>query len=357
MRRALDLAARGWGAVQPNPLVGAVVLDMDGAEVGAGWHERWGAAHAEVVALRAAGDRARGGTLYVTLEPCRHHGRTPPCTTAVRESGVRRVVIAAPDPNREAAGGADELRSAGIEVAQGVLEREARDQNAAFFTWHERGRPFVALKFALSLDGRLSARAGAHTRITGPEADAEVQRLRAGFDAILVGAGTVRADDPLLTVRGEVRPRTPPVRIAVDTRLDVVPGRRLSDTVAAPTWALHGPAAPAERRRELERAGVRLLEVPLVEAGLDMAGALDRLGEEGVRSVFCEGGGRLGASLLRANRVDRHYLFVAPVLLGGDGARAYPDGTVPAAPVRWRRVAARSLGADTMIELAPLEEA
>jgi diaminohydroxyphosphoribosylaminopyrimidine deaminase / 5-amino-6-(5-phosphoribosylamino)uracil reductase len=203
MRRALELARRGWGQVRPNPMVGAVVV-REGRVVGEGWHTAYGSAHAEVEAIRAAGSETRGATLYVSLEPCSHHGRTPPCTDAVREAGIARLVFAASDPNPLARGGAEILREHGVEVWGGVLEEEARELNAAFF--HRFGadgsRPWVELKLALSLDARVADLEGRSAWITGPDSREEVHRLRAGHDAVAVGIGTALADDPLLTVRG-----------------------------------------------------------------------------------------------------------------------------------------------------------
>ncbi|HYR07316.1 MAG TPA: bifunctional diaminohydroxyphosphoribosylaminopyrimidine deaminase/5-amino-6-(5-phosphoribosylamino)uracil reductase RibD, partial [Longimicrobium sp.] len=215
MRRAIALAANGWGRVAPNPMVGCVIV-RDGEVVGEGWHTEYGQPHAEVEALRAAGDRARGATAYVSLEPCSHWGKTPPCTDALIAAGVRRVVFGAFDPNPKAQGGAEVLRAAEIEVAGGVEEPAVHDQNAVFFHAHSpagQERPFVALKLAMSLDARIADRDGRSVWITGEASRAEVHRLRAGYDGIAVGIGTALADDPLLTVRGAVEPRVPPVRI------------------------------------------------------------------------------------------------------------------------------------------------
>jgi diaminohydroxyphosphoribosylaminopyrimidine deaminase / 5-amino-6-(5-phosphoribosylamino)uracil reductase len=347
MRRALRLAETGWGRVHPNPLVGAVVV-RDGEIVGEGAHREFGGDHAEVEALRAAGDRARGATLYVTLEPCAHHGKTPPCVDAVIAAGVRRVVFAAADPSPEAGGGGERLVAAGIGVTVGVERDTARRQNAAFFGPLERGRPFLALKLAISLDGRIARREGERTRITGPEADAEVQRLRAGFGGIMVGGRTARVDDPVLTARGEVTPRVPPVRIVVSAGAELSAAGRLAETAGAvPVWVVAADDAPADRVAALEARGVRVLGA----GGRDDAGHADpravlrRLAGEGVRSILCEGGGRLGAALLQADLVDRMYLFHAPVLLGPEGVPAFP-GPRPSRP--GRIVEARVLGRDAL---------
>jgi len=205
MRRALELAEAGWGHVHPNPLVGAVVV-RDGVVVGEGYHTAFGAPHAEVEALRAAGERARGSTVYVTLEPCAHHGKTPPCTDALLTAGAARVVYAAEDPGQDAGGGGAVLAARGVDVSAGVERAAARRQNAAFFHALERRRCYVALKYGMSLDGRLARGAGQRTVVTGPESHAQVHRLRAGFDAIMVGGETARVDDPLLTARGDIEP-------------------------------------------------------------------------------------------------------------------------------------------------------
>lgn len=349
MRRALDLAEVGWGRVHPNPLVGAVVV-RDGLIVGEGAHREFGGAHAEVEALRVAGDRARGATLYVSLEPCVHHGKTPPCADAVVRAGVRRVVIATADPYPMARGGADRLREAGIEVTLGVEEAAARLQNAMFFGPIERGRPFVALKFGMTLDARLG-REGESTRVTGPEAEAEVHRLRSGFDAILIGGRTARIDDPRLTVRLAAPGRVPPVRVVADAAADLpLSGALVMGARETPVRVLAGAGAPADRVEALEAAGVRVIRCDLAEDGrLDLADALRRLGGMDVRTVLCEGGGRLGAALLRNDLVDRLLLFVAPSLMGDRGVPAFPVREQGRA--RLSLTGIRAAGVDTMLTL------
>jgi diaminohydroxyphosphoribosylaminopyrimidine deaminase / 5-amino-6-(5-phosphoribosylamino)uracil reductase len=350
MARALELAERGWGRVSPNPLVGAVVV-RDGRVVGEGWHGELGGPHAEVGALAAAGEQARGATLYVTLEPCAHHGRTPPCTEAVLAAGVRRIVIAARDPNPVARGGGDILRDAGLEVTYDVGGAEARRLNAAFFHAFEsrpRPRPWVQLKLALSLDARVADGAGRSTWITGPEAREEVHRMRAGHDAIAVGIGTALADDPLLTVRGTVSPRTPPVRIVFDRRLRLPVESRLLQTLdEAPLWIVCAPDAEPARSVHLEELGVRVLHA------VDLHSALGVIEGEGIRSLFCEGGARLASALLVENLADRIALFYAPLFLGGDGADPFRE--IPGTPIadarRWSHIRASSFGADTLILL------
>jgi len=346
MARALELAREGWGRVHPNPLVGAVVV-RGGEVVGEGAHREFGGAHAEVEALREAGPRARGATLYVTLEPCAHHGKTPPCTDAIRAAGVARLVFAVEDPDPKAAGGARQLAESGIEVVPGVERERARFQNALFLLPHETGRPFVALKYGLTLDARIAAAPGVATRVTGPESEAEVHRLRSGFDAVLVGGRTARIDDPRLTVRIGPPPRVPPVRVVADPEARLDPAGRLARSAAeAPVWVLAKPDAPQARVRGLESVGVTVVRAGAdPNAGLDPVAMLDVLRDRGIRTVLCEGGGRLGAALLAADRVDRLYLFIAPNLFGAGGVPAFP-GEIP---LRGQVRDVRRLGDDVLV--------
>jgi diaminohydroxyphosphoribosylaminopyrimidine deaminase / 5-amino-6-(5-phosphoribosylamino)uracil reductase len=348
MRRAIALAEAGWGRVHPNPMVGALVV-RDEVVVGEGAHREFGGPHAEVAALRAAGDAARGATLYVTLEPCAHHGKTPPCTDVVLAAGIRRVVIAAEDPNPVAAGGAARLRDAGLEVTVGVQRDAARCQNALFLHPLERGTPFVALKYGLSLDGRIARAEGERTRITGAETEGEVHRLRAGFDAIMVGGRTARIDDPLLTARGAVTPRVPPVRVVVSTRADVPRGGRLlSSPGQAPVWLVTGANVQDAAVERLRDRGVRVLVVAPDTGGdgsLDPEAVVSALWAEGIRTILCEGGGRLGSALLEAGLVRRLYLFQAPFIFGERGVPAFPGRQLEFAG---RVVALRRVGRDTL---------
>lgn len=352
MRRALELAPRGRGRVAPDPLVGAVVV-RDGEVVGEGWHREFGDPHAEVEALRAAGDRARDATVYVTLEPCAHHGKTPPCTEALLEAGVRRVVAACRDPHAEASGGAGRLRDAGIEVATGVEGLSAARVNAPFLWRHTEGAPFVALKLALSLDGRIARSPGTRTAVTGEEAGAWVHRRRAVHRAVLVGRRTAEVDDPRLTARGDVRPRRPPVRVVLDTGLRLSPDSTLARTAGeeGPVWVACAPGAPADRRSRLEEAGVRVLEVEPSEdgPGLRPASVVRRLGREGVGSVLVEGGGRVAASFLDAGRVQRMHLLYAPVTYGPEGVEGFPG--LALGEDAWRPAERRALGRDTLVSL------
>lgn len=349
MRHALRLAERGWGHVQPNPLVGAVVA-RDGVAVAEGWHAVCGGPHAEAAALAAAGEAAQGATLYVTLEPCSHTGRTPPCTEAIRAAGVRRVVIAAHDPNPVAGGGAARLRAAGIEVVEGIESVAARRLNAPFFHWHEHGRPWLALKLALSLDGAIGSVRGPRVLITGEAARAAANRLRAGFDAILVGANTALRDDPLLTVRsGSVR--VPPTRVVLDTAARLPAGARLLHTLdQAATLVVTGVAAPRERVAAIAKAGAQVLTVSSGEGRIDLAALLAALGQREIRSVLAEGGARVARSLLEADLVERLYLFLAPRILGPGALRVFEDWARAKASA-WQLIRQERHGEDTEIVL------
>jgi diaminohydroxyphosphoribosylaminopyrimidine deaminase / 5-amino-6-(5-phosphoribosylamino)uracil reductase len=354
MRRALELARRGRAGTHPNPMVGAVIVH-GGSVIGEGWHAEYGGPHAEVEAIRAAGDAARGATLYVTLEPCAHHGKTPPCTDALLAAGVSRVVFAAEDPTVEAGGGAAVLRAAGVDVTGGVERDAARSLNIAFFRLHERGAPYVALKLAISLDGRIAAAPGRRTDITGSAAREETHRLRAAHDAILVGAGTVRADDPLLTVRGVARPGPgpprQPVRVVLDTRATLDPASRLAATAReTPTWVVCGEDAEERRTGRLEAAGVRVVRAPVRGALLDLRAVLAQLAAEGLRAIFVEGGAAVATGLLAAGLADRLYLFVAPSFLGHGGVPAF---ALDRPLTGWRHAAADRHGADLLLTLDP----
>jgi diaminohydroxyphosphoribosylaminopyrimidine deaminase/5-amino-6-(5-phosphoribosylamino)uracil reductase len=344
MRRALALAARGWGQTAPNPMVGAVVV-ADGRVVGEGWHPRYGAAHAEVEALAMAGPRARGATLYVTLEPCNHQGKTPPCVDAILAAGIRRVVAATADPHPVAAGGAARLRSAGVDVTVGVLARAARELDAPFF--HAAAgaiRPWVTLKLAITLDGAIADAEGRSAWITGEPARRRVHRLRANVDAIAVGSGTVLADDPALTVRDARRPRVPPLRVVFDRRLRTPPTSTLARTAReTPVLVLAGPRLDATA-------------APLLAAGVDVVptadlhDALGQLRERGVRHLLVEGGAGLAGALLRNALVDRLIIFQSPRILGAGARNAFaevpPVAVADARPLRL--VVRRALGDDLM---------
>ena len=322
MHAALRLAERGWGRAHPNPIVGAVVV-FNREVVGQGYHREYGAAHAEIEALRDAGERARGATLYVTLEPCCHYGKTPPCTDAIVEAGIVRVVYGAGDPNPIAGGGAEVLRQAGIEVKGNVESEYVRTQNAAFFTLHEGARSFVALKLAMSLDARLTTSPNARQRVTGEAADREVHRLRSGFDAVMIGANTARVDNPLLTVRHGYQSIRPPLRVVIDTHAALRPDSRLVRSMdQAPLVVICSETADTD---ELLRAGVPIITVPTEAHGwVDVEQAFEQLAAAGVHSLLCEGGGTLGGSLLAAGLIDRIYVFIAPKIFGTAGTPAFP---------------------------------
>lgn len=353
MRRALALAERARGLTSPNPLVGAVVV-RDGEIVGEGFHEAAGRPHAEVVALAAAGDRARGATLYVTLEPCVHQGRTPPCLPRVVESGVARVVIGAGDPNPVVNGrGIDALRAAGVRVTAGVLADEAARQNRPFFTAMREGRPHVTLKAAATLDGRIADAEGRSQWITGEAARREAHRLRSEHDAIVVGVGTVLRDDPALTVRLDRPWPREPWRVVLDTLARTPPTARLiTGATAARALIAVGPGAPAGRVAALEAAGATVLRLPAREDRVDVAALLAELHAREVRAVLVEGGAEVNGAFLDLDLVDRVVIFLAPRLLGGRAApgiagghgRPLPEAIPLAAP------AVRQVGDDLVIE-------
>jgi diaminohydroxyphosphoribosylaminopyrimidine deaminase / 5-amino-6-(5-phosphoribosylamino)uracil reductase len=350
MRRALELAERGWGRVAPNPLVGAVLV-RDGHTVGAGWHREYGEPHAEVEAIRAADGQARDATLYVTLEPCAHHGKTGPCTEAIIAAGIRRVVFAVSDPDPAAGGGADRLRAAGIDVLGGIEEDAARSLNRPFLRAHDPhgpARPWIELKLALSLDGRVADSTGRSNWITGASARAEVHRLRAGADAIAVGIGTALADDPILTARGAVTPRIPPIRVVFDRSLRLpLHGRLVRSARDIPVWIICAPNPPNESRDRLLARGARIIE------STDLNDGVAALAADGIRSLFCEGGAHLASALLRNDLVDRLSLFYAPLFLGSDGADPFRDLT--SRPLdqadRWTVLGTTAFGDDTLIRL------
>ena len=356
MERALQLAALGQGRTSPNPMVGAVVLDRQGLLVGEGFHARAGEPHAEVMALAQAGERARGGTLYVTLEPCCHHGRTPPCTDAILRAGIARVVVAMADPNPLVdGGGMARLRLSGVPVDCGVAEAAARDLNRAFLHRLQSGRPYALLKWAMSLDGRTALPNGSSQWISGTEARQWVHRLRASCDAVIVGGGTVRADDPLLTSRGLRRAGAAgpqePLRVVFSRSLDLPASARLWDQSTAPTLVAHGYDAPGRRRFQLDQLGVeRLLLQPCEPRTL-----LEALARRGCNQVLWECGPELAAAALHQGCVQEVAAVVAPKLLGGEPART-PLGLLGLDAVQqarpWRSQALSRAGDDLIWRLA-----
>lgn len=313
MANALRLAARGSYTTRPNPMVGCVIAH-GGHVVGEGWHQRAGGPHAEVFALREAGEAARGATAYVTLEPCAHHGRTPPCALALIDAGVARVVAAMRDPFPQVDGGGfDLLRQAGIEVAEGLMDAQARELNRGFLSRVERGRPWVRIKLAASLDGRTGMADGTSKWITGAAAREDVQHWRARAGAILTGAATVLADDPMLTVRLPGIEVTPPLRVVLDGRLRSLHRTRVRDA-GAPTLYVHDEAIAAPAGGCVEYAGM-----PCRDGRLDLARVLTLLGDRGVNEVHTEAGATLCGALLAGGWVDELLLYQAPTVLGDKG--------------------------------------
>ncbi len=352
MRHALGLAARGLGRVWPNPAVGCVIV-KEGRIVGRGWTQPGGRPHAEAVALARAGEAANGATAHVSLEPCAHHGRTPPCADALAAAGVARVVTPFEDPDPRVCGrGHAALRAAGVEVVTGVETEAAARLQRGFLMRQRFGRPMVTLKLASSLDGRIATAAGESRWITGAEARRRVHALRACHDAVLVGAGTARADDPLLTVR-DMGVTAQPVRVVAARDLNLDPAGALGRSAAdVPLWLAHDPATtPSARATAWRAAGARLIPVPPGPDGwLDMDALLQALGTAGLTRVFCEGGGGLAAALLAAGRVDELWLFAAGLVLGAEGRPAIGPLMLPsltAAP-RFRLVEAMPIGPDVM---------
>ena len=320
MRRALELALGGCGRTSPNPMVGAVLV-KEGTVVGEGYHPYVGGPHAEIVALNAAGAEAQGAILYVTLEPCCHTGRTPPCTDAIVRAGVARVVAAVEDPNPAVRGqGLARLRDAGLAVEVGLCEAEARALNAPFFTWVTMGRPLGILKAGMSLDGKIATRTGDARWITGEPARRKAHQMRAEVDAILVGAGTALRDDPLLTARDAPALRQP-LRVVADSHARLPIDRRLVRTARqVPTLVATTPRAPGERVAALKAAGVEILVVDGPGPRVDLKALAGALAKRDVTSLLIEGGGTLHAAALDAGIVDRVALFVSPLLLGGRDA-------------------------------------
>ena len=325
MRQALALARNGEGRTSPNPLVGAVIV-RDGHVIAAGWHRQAGTPHAEIHALRMAGELAQGATLYVTLEPCAHYGRTGPCARAVAEAGIRRVVIGMGDPNPLVAGkGIKILQEAGIEVKCGVLEAECRALNEVFLHWIPYKQPFVVLKTAMTLDGKIATASGESQWISSPESRRYVHELRDRYDGILVGIGTVLHDDPSLTTRLPDREGKNPIRIVVDSMARTPLDAKLLIDGRAPTIIAVTAQAPTERVHALESAGATI-----ITAGdgrhVDLRKLLQELGQKDICSILVEGGGSVAFSLLQGGLIDKVLAFVAPKLLGGREALTPVEG-------------------------------
>ena len=352
MQRALELARRGIAVSSPNPAVGCVILDRAGQVVGEGWHEYHLLDHAEAVALNVArqhaGERLRGGTAYVTLEPCNHTGRTPPCTGALIAAGISRVVAATIDPNPAVAGhGLDRLRAAGIETALGVCQAEARRLNEGFARWSQHQRPLVLMKVAMTLDGRIAPPQGHQAPrqpywITSEQARAAVQPLRWQADAALTGVDTVLADDPMLTDRSGLRRRRPILRVVLDSALRMPLDSKMVSGVQGDlvVFTASRDEAPAG---ELRRRGVRVEVLPAEQGRVPLGRVLDKLGEEGILTLLTETGTRLNTALLDGGFVDRIHLFVSPQIMGSDAVPAFRG---MAAPLRMAQVEVERYGND-----------
>ena len=353
MRAALALAGRGLGRVWPNPAVGCVLVDRDGRVAGRGWTQPGGRPHAETEALARAGGAAKGATAYVTLEPCAHHGQTPPCADALIEAGVARVVAATEDPDPRVKGaGLGRLRDAGVAVEAGLLREEAEALNAGYLMRQQEGRPMVTLKLATTLDGRIATHAGESQWITGEAARARAHMMRARYDAIMVGVGTALADNPSLTCRLPGLEDRSPVRIVVDARLHLSLTSNLVATAArSATWLVTVPVGDAARLQAFKDCGVKVVEVREAANGYpDSAAMFQALGEAGLTRVLVEGGGHLAAGLIRADLVDRLRWFRAAGVMGGDGIPAVAAYGVDKLAMmrRFRRTDVRTVGDDIL---------
>lgn len=361
MSAALRLARRGLGQVWPNPAVGCVLVRSGGGEpggrglvVGRGWTQRGGRPHGEAEAIRRAGDLAHGATAYISLEPCNHHGRTPPCTEALLDAGVARAVIAAEDPDPRVRGaGVARLRAGGVDVVEGVMEPAARALNEGFFLRVERGRPLITLKLATTLDGRLATSSGESQWITGEVARAAAHALRASHDAIMVGSGTATIDDPSLTCRLPGMADASPVRIVVDGRLRMSLTSQLVRTAQdVPTWLVTRRTGDRSRKTAFRDAGVEVIELDEGEVSeqAPLDAVLAELGRRGLTRVLVEGGSHLAASLVQQDLIDRLVWVHAPAVMGGDGLPALqPIGVGRMAELRrFRRVSVRRVGEDVL---------
>ncbi len=319
MKRALELAEKGRGFVEPNPLVGAVLVKEDRL-IGEGWHERFGEAHAEINALKQAGERARGTTLFVTLEPCCHQGKTPPCTEALIQAGIRRVVAAMSDPFPRVAGrGAEQLRKAGIDITFGLGEDESRRLNAPYLKLLSRARPYVHAKWAMSLDGKIATRSGDSRWISNEASRRRVHELRGRMDGILVGIGTVLADDPLLNARPP-GPRLA-TRIILDSQGRIPPESQLMRTAREiPIMVVTGPDITPQKRESLSSVGCEVLSLPTSEARPQVEALLDELGRRRITNLLVEGGAEVLGSFAAADAIDEFHVYIAPHLVGGSGA-------------------------------------
>jgi len=353
MRMALALAKKGQGYTSPNPMVGAVIV-KDSKVIGSGYHQSFGEAHAEVNAIEEAGSQAKGATLYVNLEPCNHTGKTPPCSLKILEVGIKRVVMAMEDPNTIAGGGAVFLKEHGVEVLAGVCEATAKKLNEAFIKYVTKKRPFVLLKCAATLDGRIATRTGDSKWVTGDKARKFVHQLRHAVDAILVGIGTIHADDPRLTTRLDSDSGRDPVRIVLDTHLSISPDARIlqldsnSDTIL-----VTGSTVTEAKKKRVVKAGVRLLEQPVKNGQIDLKSLMVGLGSIGITSLLVEGGSHVIASAIRSGIIDKALFFYAPKILGGDDGIPICRGPGPERmqdSIRVKDIRVQRFDDDVMIE-------
>lgn len=351
MRRAIVLAERGAGWTSPNPMVGAVIV-KGGRIIGEGWHRRYGEAHAERNALQSCTESPVGAVLYVTLEPCCHHGKQPPCTDAILEAGIRRVAVGSGDPNPLVAGkGVELLRSHGVTVDTGVLKEECDALNPVFFHFIQTKRPYVVIKYAMTMDGKIATRTGDSQWITGDAARQRVHQDRHRYSAIMAGVGTVLADDPLLTCRMEGGKN--PVRIICDSHLRTPPDSRVVRTAREVPTILAAAAPPPERRKALEDAGCQVWDLPGPEGRVDLNALMDRLGARGIDSVLLEGGGELNWAALHSGIVQKVQAYIAPKLFGGTAAKSPIAGLgveTPAQAVRLVRTTVTQIGEDFLLE-------
>lgn len=351
MRRAIVLAERGAGWTSPNPMVGAVIV-KDGRIIGEGWHRRYGEAHAERNALQSCTESPVGAVLYVTLEPCCHHGKQPPCTDAILEAGIRRVAVGSGDPNPLVVGkGVELLRSHGVTVDTGVLKEECDALNPVFFHFIQTKRPYVVIKYAMTMDGKIATRTGDSQWITGDAARQRVHQDRHRYSAIMAGVGTVLADDPLLTCRMEGGKN--PVRIICDSHLRTPPDSRIVRTAREVPTILAAAAPPPERRNALEDAGCQVWDLPGPEGRVDLNALMDRLGARGIDSVLLEGGGALNWAALHSGIVQKVQAYIAPKLFGGTAAKSPIAGLgveTPAQAVRLVLTTVTQIGEDFLLE-------
>ena len=325
MRRAVELAERGCGRVSPNPLVGAVIV-KEGRVIGEGWHARCGDLHAERAALRSCREPAAGASMYVTLEPCCHTGRQPPCTEAILEAGISRVVVGAGDPNPLVAGkGIRMLREHGLQVTEGVLREAGEAQNRVFFHYIRTGLPYVVLKYAMTMDGKIATAAGASRWITGEEARRRVHEDRGRYTAIMAGSGTVKADDPQLTCR--IPGGRDPIRVLCDSRLTIPQGAKVIVTAGDVRTILATCCGERERLRPYRDAGCEILTIPEKDGRLDLRELMQRLGKMGIDSILAEGGATLNESLLQSGMVNWIQAYIAPKIFGGETAPSPVGGS------------------------------